>query len=133
MRCTCLGSPGSARAGVVAEVPRSGGGGEVARSTRRIRRSRQVPNAHGRPITPSRPGVRLAVGFRHGPSHLSPESYLSGASLPTRLPSHAYHAGMATQAPERLWFSGDPEADRLLVDEPLALLIGFVLDQQVPL
>jgi uncharacterized HhH-GPD family protein len=40
---------------------------------------------------------------------------------------------MATQAPERLWFSGDPEADRLLVDEPLALLIGFVLDQQVPL
>lgn len=40
---------------------------------------------------------------------------------------------MATNAPERLWFSGDPEADRLLVEEPLALLIGFVLDQQVPL
>lgn len=30
-------------------------------------------------------------------------------------------------------FTGDPEADALLVDEPLALLIGFVLDQQVPL
>jgi uncharacterized HhH-GPD family protein len=28
-------------------------------------------------------------------------------------------------------FTGDPEADRLLVDEPLALLIGFALDQQV--
>ena len=28
-------------------------------------------------------------------------------------------------------FTGDPEADRLLVAEPLALLIGFVLDQQV--
>jgi uncharacterized HhH-GPD family protein len=28
-------------------------------------------------------------------------------------------------------FSGDPDADRLLVREPLALLIGFALDQQV--
>jgi uncharacterized HhH-GPD family protein len=32
---------------------------------------------------------------------------------------------------ERLHFSGDPEADELIVREPLALLIGFVLDQQV--
>lgn len=31
----------------------------------------------------------------------------------------------------RLYFTGDDEADRLLVDEPLALLIGFVLDQQI--
>ena len=30
-------------------------------------------------------------------------------------------------------FTGDPQADALLVDEPLALLIGFVLDQQVQL
>jgi uncharacterized HhH-GPD family protein len=28
-------------------------------------------------------------------------------------------------------FTGDPDADRLLVLEPLALLIGFALDQQV--
>lgn len=28
-------------------------------------------------------------------------------------------------------FTGDPEADALLVAEPVALLIGFVLDQQV--
>ena len=28
-------------------------------------------------------------------------------------------------------FSGDPEADRLLVDDPPALLIGMLLDQQV--
>jgi uncharacterized HhH-GPD family protein len=35
--------------------------------------------------------------------------------------------------PDRLHFTGDPEADRLLVTDPLALLIGFVLDQQVPL
>jgi uncharacterized HhH-GPD family protein len=33
--------------------------------------------------------------------------------------------------PASLPFTGDPEADRLLVDEPLALLIGFALDQQV--
>ncbi len=32
-----------------------------------------------------------------------------------------------------LAFTGNDEADRLLVEEPLALLIGFVLDQQVPL
>jgi uncharacterized HhH-GPD family protein len=33
--------------------------------------------------------------------------------------------------PNRLPFSGDDEADRLLATDPLALLIGFVLDQQV--
>ena len=33
--------------------------------------------------------------------------------------------------PTSLPFTGDPAADRLLVDEPLALLIGFALDQQV--
>jgi uncharacterized HhH-GPD family protein len=33
---------------------------------------------------------------------------------------------------DRLPFTGDDEADRLLVTEPLALLIGFALDQQVP-
>ncbi len=35
------------------------------------------------------------------------------------------------KAPERLHFTGDDEADRLLAADPLALLIGFVLDQQV--
>lgn len=29
--------------------------------------------------------------------------------------------------------TGDPEADRLLVTDPLALLIGMLLDQQVPM
>ena len=33
---------------------------------------------------------------------------------------------------DRLHFTGDDEADRLLVVEPMALLIGFALDQQVP-
>ena len=32
---------------------------------------------------------------------------------------------------EALYFTGDEEADRLLGAEPLALLIGFALDQQV--
>jgi len=35
--------------------------------------------------------------------------------------------------PDRLYFTGDDQADELLAREPLALLIGFVLDQQVPL
>jgi uncharacterized HhH-GPD family protein len=39
---------------------------------------------------------------------------------------------MATHAPARLHFTGNDEADALLAEEPLALLIGFVLDQQVP-
>ncbi len=39
---------------------------------------------------------------------------------------------MAAQAPARLHFTGNDEADALLAEEPLALLIGFVLDQQVP-
>ena len=33
--------------------------------------------------------------------------------------------------PDRLYFTDDDAANRLLADEPLALLIGFVLDQQV--
>ena len=34
---------------------------------------------------------------------------------------------------ELLPFTGDPEADRLLAEDPFALLVGFVLDQQVTL
>src|SRR6185437_12325318 len=39
---------------------------------------------------------------------------------------------METHAPARLHFTGNDEADGLLAEEPLALFIGFVLDQQVP-
>ncbi len=35
--------------------------------------------------------------------------------------------------PQRLCLSGNPDADALLTDDPLALLIGMVLDQQIPL
>jgi uncharacterized HhH-GPD family protein len=40
---------------------------------------------------------------------------------------------MSTITTDRLPFTGDDAADRLLVSDPLALLIGFALDQQVPL
>jgi len=46
-----------------------------------------------------------------------------------RLPSH----DMTGDQPAKLPYTGDDEADRLLAGDPLALLIGFVLDQQVPL
>ena len=39
----------------------------------------------------------------------------------------------AARTPRSLPFTGDPRADKYLVDDPLALLIGMVLDQQVPL
>jgi uncharacterized HhH-GPD family protein len=38
---------------------------------------------------------------------------------------------VATIAPERLYFTGNDEADELIAREPIALLIGFALDQQV--
>jgi uncharacterized HhH-GPD family protein len=34
--------------------------------------------------------------------------------------------------PDRLHFTGNDEADALIAREPFALLVGFVLDQQVP-
>jgi len=37
----------------------------------------------------------------------------------------------SSMPPDRLYFTGNDEADRLLAEEPLALLIGFALDQQV--
>jgi uncharacterized HhH-GPD family protein len=39
---------------------------------------------------------------------------------------------VATTRPARLHFTGNDEADELLARNPLALLIGFALDQQVP-
>ncbi|WP_199423870.1 HhH-GPD-type base excision DNA repair protein [Actinotalea solisilvae] len=32
-----------------------------------------------------------------------------------------------------LWLTGEPEADRLLSDDPFALLVGMLLDQQYPM
>src|SRR4051794_21209983 len=44
--------------------------------------------------------------------------------------SRATQEGGGT-APTELPFTGDPEADALLATDPMALLIGFLLDQQV--
>jgi uncharacterized HhH-GPD family protein len=34
--------------------------------------------------------------------------------------------------PEALWFTDDPAACKLLAEDPFALLVGFAIDQQVP-
>jgi uncharacterized HhH-GPD family protein len=40
---------------------------------------------------------------------------------------------MATATkPDRLYYTGNDEADALIAQDPMALLIGFALDQQVP-
>ncbi|HEY8755814.1 MAG TPA: HhH-GPD-type base excision DNA repair protein [Candidatus Dormibacteraeota bacterium] len=39
---------------------------------------------------------------------------------------------MATRGAPRMEWTGDPEADALVARDPLALLIGFCLDQQIP-
>ena len=39
---------------------------------------------------------------------------------------------MTRAVADRLHYTGIPDADRLLVADPMALLIGFALDQQVP-
>jgi uncharacterized HhH-GPD family protein len=39
---------------------------------------------------------------------------------------------VAVSAPDKLHFTGNDEADELLAREPFALLVGFALDQQVP-
>ena len=39
---------------------------------------------------------------------------------------------MAVTKPDRLHYTGNDEADVLLAEDPFALLVGFALDQQVP-
>jgi uncharacterized HhH-GPD family protein len=43
-----------------------------------------------------------------------------------------YDRDVATTVPDRLYYTDDDEANALIARDPLALLIGFVLDQQVP-
>jgi len=46
-------------------------------------------------------------------------------------PARGTIPAMSTTGPDRLPLTGDDAADRYLVEEPLALLVGFALDQQV--
>ena len=45
------------------------------------------------------------------------------------------HSGsrIATMTDASIWLTGDAEADQLLTDDDNALLIGMILDQQVPM
>lgn len=51
----------------------------------------------------------------------------------TRGGSGRYRTGMATSTSARMAWTGDAAADRLISEDPVALLIGFCLDQQVPI
>jgi uncharacterized HhH-GPD family protein len=75
------------------------------------------------------------TGYRLPPPHAEAAYWAVATRTPWRGArwdsSGDYDPTMTTI--DRLPFTGDVEADRLLVSDPLALLIGFVLDQQVPL
>jgi uncharacterized HhH-GPD family protein len=65
---------------------------------------------------------------RHLPSVRSP------AHAPQRKAAARYRTRVASGALKpRLEWTGDPDADRLISENPTALLIGFCLDQQVPI
>ena len=66
----------------------------------------------------------------------APSGSATGTALESTLvdgPRATYHPVMSMTTTDRLPFTGNDDADRLLVSDPLALLIGFSLDQQVPL
>ena len=86
--------------------------------------------------TYARPDVRRRRPARRriGRSPPSPAGSSAGWSEPRqrRARSPGPRATMeAMTQPTSLPFTGDDEADRCLAEEPLALLIGFALDQQV--
>src|SRR6266545_1181189 len=46
--------------------------------------------------------------------------------------SGSMEPGYYRHMPQQLWFTDDPSACELLASDPFALLIGFAIDQQVP-
>src|SRR5258707_11209505 len=75
-------------------------------------RSRAAPPPCSTPALSSSPSERL--------------SYYA-----TAMTTSSRNATAAAGAPQRLPWTGDDEADRLIAADPNALLIGFMLDQQV--
>jgi uncharacterized HhH-GPD family protein len=75
------------------------------------------------------------VSTRHAEDNLQALNVrLSRNRAAYRGEARRYHRDVAessTSEPALLPFTGNPEADRLLEADPLALLIGFALDQQV--
>ena len=55
----------------------------------------------------------------------------TGFARITNAPARAADYDGQMHSPDRLHYTGDAAADRLLARDPLALLIGFTLDQQV--
>src|SRR5262249_9639866 len=47
-------------------------------------------------------------------------------------PCTRFSASSIRSMPDALWFTDDPAACRLLAENPFALLVGFAIDQQVP-
>ncbi len=87
------------------------------RPAHRLRRRRRVE----RPLEP------VPNGGREGRERLHTGTVARG-----RVGVGPYNGAVATKAPDRIHFTGDDAADRLLAEDPFALLIGFALDQQVP-
>ena len=92
---------------------------------------------HGvRSLRPRAASCASSFGFSTALS-TSVFSLSSGATLlsypSVRPPEPRRYDRRVITKPDRLHYTGDDEADRLIADEPLALMIGFVLDQQVPL
>jgi uncharacterized HhH-GPD family protein len=75
------------------------------------------------------------VSTRHAEDNLLALNVRLSRNRPAyRGEARRYHRDVAessTSEPALLPFTGNPEADRLLEADPLALLIGFALDQQV--
>src|SRR6185295_19417805 len=74
-----------------------------------------------RSVIPSRPPWPRILPPRASPAHISGLARRYHSRLPRR--RHAM--------PARLPYTGNDEADELLSSDPLALLVGFALDQQV--
>src|SRR5207237_2467517 len=64
---------------------------------------------------------------KSGSRHSAP----AGDGSSSRACARSWPDRIGAMVPDRLHFTGSDEADALLAREPLALLIGFALDQQV--
>src|SRR6266487_3541034 len=92
--------------------------------------SRPIRTARRRPWTTSW-SRRTPPTWRRSPPSRTWWGDRSRSTDSSRLPSTMTSMTTTTARLERLHFTGDDESDRLLASDPLALLIGFALDQQV--
>src|SRR4051794_26131335 len=84
-------------------------------------RPRRTPTALGSPSPPD----SVHMWWTH-----APDDTTCSASPQRKL--RTYHRAMSLNTPDQLVYTDDVEANRLIAHDPMALLIGFVLDQQVP-